>query len=195
MSLGALAIMMLLATASPALAHPPPLGVTGFFGGLLHPLFVPAHVLAITGLGILIGQQMPRWGKALPLGYAAALATGLIAIALAFVPRYAGETVPICALVAGVLTAWGRRWPEPLGCTLAAATGLAVALDSPPDAISITEANLMQFGTFLGATVLLSLAFGCAFRLERPWQRVGLRVIGSWIAASAILVLALQLSR
>ena len=30
--------------AEPALAHPPPLGIPGFFGGLLHPLYVTAHV-------------------------------------------------------------------------------------------------------------------------------------------------------
>lgn len=27
--------------AGPAFAHPPPLGISGFLGGLLHPLFVP----------------------------------------------------------------------------------------------------------------------------------------------------------
>jgi urease accessory protein len=191
----ALAIALLLATASPALAHPPPLGITGFFGGLLHLLFVPAHVLAVTGLGILAGQQMPRWGKAVPLGYAAALAVGLVAIALAFVPRYAGEAVLICALVAGILAALARPWPEPVGCALAAAAGLAVALDSPPGVISISEANLMLLGTLLGATALLVVVTFCASRLTRPWQRIGLRVIGSWIAASAILVLALQWAR
>ena len=29
----------------------------------------------------------------------------------------------------------------------------------------------------------------------RPWQRIGVRIVGSWIAASAILVLALRLAR
>ena len=194
-AIGALAIALLLATVSSAFAHPPPLGVTGFFGGVLHPFFVPAHVLAITGLGILIGQQTPRWGKAVPFGYAAALAVGLIVIALAFVPRYASDAVLVCALIAGILTALARSLPEPLGCALTAVAGLAVALDSPPDVISVREANLMLLGTLLGATVLLLVAVGGASRLTRPWQRIELRVIGSWIAASAILVLALQWAR
>ncbi len=194
-AIGALAIAFLLLTASSAWAHLLPLGLTGFFGGLLHPLFVPAHVLAVTGLGILIGQQMPRWGKAVSLGYAAALAVGLIVIALAVVPSHAGETVMACALIAGILAAVARPLPEPLGCALAAAAGLAVALDSPPNVISVSEANLMLFGTLLGATTLLWVVIGCASRLTRPWQRIGLRVIGSWIAASATLVLALQLAK
>lgn len=191
----ALAIVAALLGADPVWAHPPPLGLTGFSGGALHPLFVPAHVLAITGLGILIGQQRPDWGKAAPLGYVAALAVGLAAIALAFVPRYAGEAVLVSALFAGILTAWARAWPEPVGSALAAAVGLSIALDSPPGVITIREANLMLLGTALGATILLLVVIFCASRLTRPWQRVGLRVLGSWIAASALLVLALQFAR
>ena len=30
---------------------------------------------------------------------------------------------------------------------------------------------------------------------KRSWQRIGVRIVGSWIAASAILVLALRLAR
>jgi hypothetical protein len=29
----------------------------------------------------------------------------------------------------------------------------------------------------------------------RPWQRIGVCIVGSWIAASTILVLALRLAR
>src|SRR5258708_36995165 len=36
-------------------------GVTGFFGGFLHALVVPSHVLAIVALALLIGQQ--GWGR------------------------------------------------------------------------------------------------------------------------------------
>ena len=52
-----LAAAALVLSAQPALAHPPPLGIGGFPGGLLHPLFVPAHALAVLALGLLIGQQ------------------------------------------------------------------------------------------------------------------------------------------
>jgi urease accessory protein len=190
----ALALALSLLTAGPALAHPAPLGLTGFSGGLLHPLFVPAHVLAITGLGILIGQQR-RWGRAAPAGFVAALAVGLAAIALAFVPRYAAEAVLACAVITGALAAWARPLPEPAGCALTAAAGLTIAFDSPPVVISVGEANLMLFGTGLAAAMLLIVVTFCASRLRRGWQRIGARILGSWIAASAILVLALQFAR
>ena len=74
-----LAALVLLAMAEPALAHPPPLGIGGVFGGLLHPLFVPAHVLAILGLGLLVGQQA-EWGRAVPFAAIMALVAGLAAM-------------------------------------------------------------------------------------------------------------------
>jgi hydrogenase/urease accessory protein HupE len=35
----------------PATARAPFEGAGGFYSGLLHPLFVPAHLLAVTGIG------------------------------------------------------------------------------------------------------------------------------------------------
>src|SRR5258708_21289869 len=32
-------------------------GLSGFYGGLLHPVLTPTHGLALLGLGLLIGQQ------------------------------------------------------------------------------------------------------------------------------------------
>lgn len=188
------AVAAIVLFAVPAQAHPPPLGLTGFSGGLLHPLLVPAHVLAVTGLGIWIGQQR-QWGTSAAIGFVAALAIGLAAIAWALVPRYTAEAVLACAVTAGILVAWARRWPEPLGCALAAALGLSLGLDSPPEVISIAEANRMLLGTGASAMILLFVAMFCTSHLRRAWQRIGLRVLGSWIAASAILVLALQFAR
>ena len=54
---------------------------------------------------------------------------------------------------------------------------------------------MMLVGSGLGATAMLLVVVGCASRLTRPWHRVGLRILGSWIAASAMLVLALQLAK
>ena len=74
--------------AQPALAHPPPLGIGGFAGGLLHPLFVPAHLLAVLALGLLIGQQA-AWARMAAFCFIAGLAVGLGAMTLGVVPRAA----------------------------------------------------------------------------------------------------------
>jgi urease accessory protein len=169
--------------------------MTAFTGGVLHPLLVPVHVMALLALGLLIGVQMPRGRRLAPLGYAVALVAGLIAIALGAVPRLAGEALLALAAVTGLLVALARPIPRALGVAIAAATGLTLALDSPPEALSLREANLTLLGTACGAIALLFAIAEAAARLRRGWQRTGARILGSWIAASAILVLALLLAR
>jgi len=188
----ALALMLI---AQPALAHPPPLGIPGFFGGLLHPLWVPAHALSLCGLGLLIGMQMPRWSRAVTLGYIAALAVGLGVMTLGIVPRWIGEGLLVAAAVSGALVALGRSLPEVLGVAVASATGIAVALDSPPEVVSLREANLMLIGTGVGAVLFLVVVAEIVARLKRPRLRLAARGLGSWIAAGAILSLALQIAR
>ena len=190
----ALAVAFVL-MARPALAHPPPLGIPGFFGGVLHPWFVPAHLIAILGLGLLIGQ-MQGWERKAPFAFIASLAAGLAIMTRGYVPMLMNELVLACGLVSGALVALARPLPEvAVGCVLAVVLGLAIALDSPPEVVSVREANFMLIGTGFGATLLLMAAVEIASRLRRDWQRLGARILGSWIAASAILVVALRLVR
>jgi urease accessory protein len=97
------------------------------------------------------------------------------------------------AAIVGVLVAAAWVPPRPVGWLLAAFAGVALALDSPPQALTIAQGNATLVGTALGACAALiavSLVAGCA---SRPWQQLGVRILGSWIAASAILVLAVLL--
>ena len=183
-----------LSTVDPVAVHPALQGVSGFYGGLLHPLLVPSHLIAAVGFGLLIGQQAPHGARAAPVAYIAAVIAGLAVIALAYVPTFAEETLLGCAALSGLLTALARPLPQVMVVPLAAATGLSLALDSPPEAISLSEANRALLGTAVGAGILLVLVSEGALRLKRDWQRIGLRIAGSWIAASAILVLALRLA-
>jgi hydrogenase/urease accessory protein HupE len=178
----------------PAMAHPPPLGVGGFAGGLLHPLLVPAHGLALVGLGVLIGQQA-GWGRAVVVAGIVALAAGLGVMTLGVVPLFVGEALLALAALTGLLVALARPVSEIAGGVLATATGFAIALDSPPEVLSLREANLMLAGTGLGAALLLIVTSELARRLQSAWPRIAMRILGSWIAASAILVLAVRLVR
>ena len=159
----------------------------GFYGGLLHPVRTPTHGLALLGLGLLIGQQ--------PAGQASAPAAAVRAGAGRRAPgarargrgdarrrcvvggrraqrRAGGGGVPVAAVVLG---------------PLALAIGAAIGLDSPPEVISVQEAVVMLIGTGLGATIGLALVVAAAARMARDWQRIGVRVLGSWTAASALL--------
>jgi urease accessory protein len=167
--------------------------MTALLAGLLHPLVVPAHVLAVAALALLIGQQ--DWRRIVPIAFSIAVLIGLSAIAMAYVPTFIEATLLAFAAIAGLLVALARPLPHGLGVLLAAAIGLSLALDSPPEALALKQANLTLLGTALGAVLLLLALLQGTSRLRHHWQRIGVRILGSWIAASAILVLALVLGR
>jgi hydrogenase/urease accessory protein HupE len=67
-----------------ARAHVPFEGAGSFSGGLLHPLFVPAPMLALFATGLLIGRQVPRWHWLAPASYVVGLAIGFAAMMSAY---------------------------------------------------------------------------------------------------------------
>src|ERR1700736_5892750 len=70
--------------------------LTGFVGGLLHPLLAPAHVVALIGLGLIAGRNFLATGAAIIAAFAFGLAGGLGAIAWGV-----GETPATDVLLAG----------------------------------------------------------------------------------------------
>jgi urease accessory protein len=184
-------ILVALTAADVAFAHAP-MG-EGVSGGLLHPYLVPAHAMSLVALGLFIGQQRDQ---GIPLlAFAAALIAGLVALTFAIGETPAAELLLGNTMLVGMLLVAARTPPKPLVWIIAAVTGVAIALDSPPETISVQEADLMLLGTGLGALSALGAVVGGAGYLTRPWQCLGVRIVGSWIAASAILVLALTLVR
>jgi len=66
---------------------------------------------------------------------------------------------------------------------------------SPPEVLSVTEANLMLLGTAIGATAFLIAVRQAARQVRAHWAQIGVRAAGSWIGAAAILALALRFVR
>jgi hypothetical protein len=156
-------------------------------------LLLLTHLMAMLALGLLISQQ--RWGRAAISAYIVALLIGLGAIALAYAPTHAEEGLLAATALSGFVLAWARPWPIWTGAALAGATGLSLALDSPPETLSLTKANLELATTAIGATVTVwAIALLCRW-LSGPLPYLATRILGSWIAASAVLVLALRLLR
>jgi urease accessory protein len=173
--------------------------MSAFVRGMLQPLALPTHALALLALGLLISQQHARRRLLLSAAFVAGLAAGLAAIALAVGPTPAADVVLAAAGLAGLLVAIGRPLPA-LGCALlVAVAGAALGLDSPPQATSIAAGTIMLIGTGSGASLALAFVVAGAGALAGAqglaWPRIGVRVLGSWIAASAMLVLALRFAR
>jgi len=166
-----------------------------FLGGLLHPVLTPSHALALLGLGLLIGQQ-PANKRPLPLVlFVLALAAGLLALAFAVAETPAGDVLLAGVVISGVLVAAAFRLPILLLGSLASVVGAAIGLDSPPEVVSLQEAVLMLIGTGIGASIALRLVIAGAARMAGDWQQIGVRVLGSWTAASALLAIAVRFAR
>jgi urease accessory protein len=178
----------------PALAHTIE-GLGGFYGGLLHPVLTPTHGLALLGLGLLIGQQRADKRSLPQILFALALAGSLLALAFAFGETAASDGLLVAVAISGALVAAAFRLPNFVLGPLAAAMGAAIGLDSPPDVLSVQEAIVMLVGTGLGALIGLGLVVEGAARMARDWQRIGVRVLGSWTAASALLAIAVRFAK
>lgn len=177
-----------------AQAHTVIPGIVGFPGGLLHPLLVPAHTLALIAVGLLAGAFSRRMQAALLGAFAAAAIASFGLIAMAF-SATAAETLILCLGAAiGLLLAANVTPPAPVAAILTAAVASAVIFDSVPQVLTVSGTALALIGTALSAITLAAAAALVAGALPRHVGAIGIRIAGSWIAASAIMVLALRLA-
>lgn len=193
------AALALCAGAGPAAAHSPLPGIEGFYAGLLHPLSTPDQALALLATGLLLGgfaiQRLPVAFGAAAIGLATGLATGLAR------GTATGDPAPwlfgLAALAAaGAALAPGRALP--LAALLSLGAGALLGWASLPDAGPPRDRAFTMAGSVTGAALgLLYVAGGLDLlrdRLRAPWLAIALRVLAAWIAAIALLMLALSLA-
>jgi urease accessory protein len=174
---------------SAASAHSPVPGIGHFYSGMLHPLLVPAHLMAIVAMGLWIGQRWPGNGGALaaallmvPVGMAAGGLTGW--------PH--GELAVLCLTAAVCLAvAAARAMPVAVLATVGGVLGALLGIDSMPDGLRGQPLWLSLAGTWLAVLLGMALMINIAEVATRPWLKIGQRVLASWMGAAALIVLAL----
>jgi hypothetical protein len=174
-----------------AYAHSPVTGLGTFYGYLLHPVSVPSHALLVIGTALMLGQQGREIAnRGLPV-FGCGLITALGLSRLVPAQGVAEHILLVMALVIASLVVLDRRIPALLAMVLAAAAGLAIGHDSIPVAGSDTGSLLALAGVTLGALYLTLVIAGLSSGLAKTWQRVGIRIAASWVAAACLLVLSL----
>jgi len=183
----------LLGLATPAWAHSPIMGIGGVFGGMLHALLIPEHGMSLLALGVALGLQQPVASRSGVLIFVAALTGGLVVTAFIAEPALAADILLAATGILGLLIA--AAWVPPVvAWPLAAIAGVAFALDSRPEVTATDEIIRMLIGTGIGAAIALAIvAVGSTF-LQGNVSRIVLRVLGSWVAAIAILDLSLRIA-
>lgn len=186
------ALLLLSGTAHAHVVIP---GVGGFAGGALHPVLVLSHALALISLGLLAGVQRPSI-RLLLLGYfVAGMILAFAMVSFAFAGDRAELAVLAWAAIAGLVLAARPRAPIAITASLAILIGGSVLFDSVPPVPSVSGTVLALSGTALVATAIVAIVAYASAALPAFWPRIGVRIAGSWIAASAILVLALRLAK
>lgn len=187
--------VLLAAVAVPGvcLAHGASPGLAGFAQGLIHPLVEPAQLIALLAFVALVGQRGLD-----PTGWStgSVAAGACLGMAAAAVLAPWATTLPLLgfAAVCGVAVAAARTATPVLYPWIGAALGVCIGLDALPEGPLSWAWGTTLAGTAAGCWVWPVVGTGVAAAAHRPWQRVLLRVMGSWMAACALLILALSLA-
>ena len=180
--------ILLILFPAPAEAHLNSTGLGPVYDGLLHFLLSPEDLLPVLALALLAGQRGAEHGRralfALPTAW---FAGGLMGLTT----HTSGSTALTCIsfLLLGVLLASDAKLTLRATTTLAVIVGLFHGFLNGTGMGRPADGGLVLLGLIFGIFVLAAVAAAFVVRLRRPWERIAVRVAGSWIAASGLLML------
>jgi len=162
--------------------------------GLLHPLVTPSHLLLMLGLALLLGQQASlkkHW-----LSYVLAFLAGLIANRVLDVDWTPEPVLLSIALVISLLTVLKINVHAWILLASTVISAVLMGLDSTPivlPGLGLDKILTWQAVSIISSSLLLIVSSLVAYFLRNVLQGIPLRVIASWIATSALLVLTLSI--
>ena len=177
-----------------AQAHLVTTGLGPVYDGAAHFVLSPEDLVPLLALALLAGLRGPAAGRAALFAVTVFWLVGGVAGLLAAKPL--GELLPAMSLLLlGGLVAADRDLPVWFVATLAgvlgASHGFADGSALPGGATGVR----MLLGIVPTVFVTFALLAGLVVPLRYPLARVAVRVAGSWIAASGILLLGWSLRR
>lgn len=172
---------------SHAAAHLVTTGMGPVYDGIGHLLLTPDDLVPVLALALFAGLRGATSGRKalfiLPLAWLAGGGAGLLSQGLPSFPIPA-----LSFLVLGALVATDLRMPANGVIVLTVGLGLVhgflngVALRQGPGGLGL-------IGILATLFVLVALVSAFVVSLRRPWTRIAVRVAGSWVVASGILML------
>ena len=164
------------------------------YAGLLQPVLHFESLLPILGLALWAAQRGAPLAWQLPVAFAGAAAVaGCAALAGVAVPgAAAAQTAAMLGF--GALVAARVRLPAAAALTLAGVAGLAQgSVGVYGEESAAVRPVVYLLGFLLGLGLLLFHVENLAVRAREFWMQVGIRVVGSWIAAVGVLIGVLAL--
>lgn len=170
-------------------AHLVTSGLGPVYDGISHVLISPEDLVPVLVMGLAAGMNGPRAGRhALFVLTGSWLAGGIAGV----LTGQASVALPIATasfLALGGLVAFDLRLSPAAVRTIAAGVGL---LHGWMNGIGIASAGHQALGLAgIAGTVFVvaALSASAVIALRAPWSRVAIRVAGSWVAATGLLML------
>ena len=173
----------------PAAAHLNSTGMGPIYDGLVHFLMSPEDMIPVLALALLSGLRGAAQGRrALFTLPAAWLLGGLLGLTSS---ASNGNAIlsAIWFLLLGGLLAGDAKLPPRLTTALSALLGLYHGYLNGTGMGQSGSAAIALLGLVFAVFVLIALASALVIRLHAEWTRIAVRVAGSWIAASGLLML------
>jgi len=181
-----------LAWPTEALAHGS-IAIGDFYAGLIHPVSHPEQALAVVAAGLLVGQMTAvlSWPAA-RIFFASVLAGSVLGFLNLGLP-WSSTIVTLSLVVLGSLVALRAELPGKLIAGVCLFFGLAVGYANGTQMLENLKMPIFYLGGLMVCVGLMLLYCSQLVRRFRAsWSQVGVRVIGSWIAAAGVLMLAIQ---
>jgi hypothetical protein len=199
---GAASLALVSALAYPAHAHLMTTGLGPFYDGLGHLLLTPADLLPVLALALLAGLRGPDSGRAvlfsLPLAWLAGICAGAWLAGTYggawLAPQAAPSVFSIGLLIAlGALAAADARVPRIALVVLALVLGLSGGAISGSELAASGSFGVFALGVASALFAVVSLVAGNVAALRAGGARIAVRVAGSWLAATGMLMLGWSL--
>jgi urease accessory protein len=168
-------------------AHLNSTGLGPIYDGAVHLLLSPEDLLPAFALALLAGLRGARYGRVALFVLPAAWFVG--GLAGTVVGHGNGTAVAVASfLLLGVLVAADVRLSLALLTAITMSLGLVHGFvnGAGMGQLAVGAQALLGLGVVLFVLTALVVAF--VVQLRQPWSRIAVRVLGSWIAASGLLM-------
>jgi hydrogenase/urease accessory protein HupE len=180
---------VLLSFAAPADAHLVTTGLGPVYDGIAHLVMSPADLALVVALTLLAGMRGARVGRTflavLPVAWLAGGAAGLFFRVSANLEG----AIAACFLLVGALVAADRNLSVGVIAALAATIGALHGFLAGSALSTTPSGSLELLGGLVALLVVVTLVAGVVVSLKVFWARIAVRVLGSWIAATGLLML------
>ena len=168
----------------------------GFGDQLLQPVTLFHCLLPLLAVGLLSRQQQTvQINRSLALMLGLGLTVGLFCKIHLNLLQSQLIIAPIIAIFAASFVAFARPLSEVALCLLFVSLGFAIGANLSLESTDWIDFAQTLSAAFIGSITVLYVMATTAVSATADWHRIGLRVMGSWIFACAIMVMALEVRK